>query len=87
MVRLPITVRQYFFEWRMARLRRGNPSQRVRRLLGVPARVDGFGDRLYWSYRVAGQRYTVSLDPRRVLGKYSNGMSLTISGVSRQAKA
>jgi hypothetical protein len=75
LVRSPSVVRQMFFEWRMRRLHRGNPSRRVRRWLGAPRRVDGFGDRLYWSYRIAGQRYTVSLDPRRVLTTYSNGLS------------
>ncbi len=73
--RLPFMARQALFSRRMARLRLGNPAQRVRRVLGTPWRVDGFGDRLYWSYRVGGQRYMVSLDPRRVAAKYSNGLS------------
>ena len=75
LVRSPLLVRQYFFERRLARLRPGNSSQRVRNLLGSPIRVEGFGDRLYWSYRIAGQRYTVSLDPRRLVAKYSNGLT------------
>jgi hypothetical protein len=72
---LPLWARQVVFERRLARIRPGNTSHLVRRLLGAPARVDGFGDRLYWSYRVAGQRYTVSFDPRRLVAKYSNGLT------------
>ena len=73
--RSPFRLRQLLFERRWSRLRPGQSSQRVRGLLGVPRRVDGFGDRLYWSYRVAGQRYTVSLDPRKLVSRYSNGLA------------
>jgi len=72
LVRLPMLARQRLFERKLARLRRGNPSDRVRRLLGSPRRVDGFGDRLYWSYSIAGERYMVSLDPRRFVHTYSS---------------
>jgi hypothetical protein len=74
-VLIPTLARQAAFEWRLARIRPGNPSHLVRRKLGAPARVDGFGDRLYWSYRIAGRRYTVSFDPRRLVAKYSNGLA------------
>ena len=74
-VRTPVLARQVLFERRLARIRPGNSSQSVRRVLGAPWRVDGFGDRLYWSYRIAGQRYTVSFDPRRLVAKYSNGLA------------
>jgi hypothetical protein len=73
--RLPMLARQAVFERRLARIRPGNTSHVVRRLLGAPARVDGFGDRLYWSYRMGGRRYTVSFDPRRLVAKYSNGLA------------
>jgi hypothetical protein len=73
--RIPGRARQAAFEWRLARIRPGNTSHLVRRVLGAPARVDGFGDRLYWSYRIAGRRYTVSFDPRRLVAKYSNGLA------------
>lgn len=73
--RLPLRLWQARFERRLSRLRPGNSSQIVRQLLGSPKRVDGFGDRLYWSYRVAGQRYTVSFDPRRLVATYSNGLA------------
>ena len=73
--RLPFLIRQVLFERRLARVRPGQTSERVQSLLGSPWRVDGFGDRLYWSYRVAGQRYTVSFDPRRLVAKYSNGLA------------
>jgi hypothetical protein len=73
--RLPFWIRQAWFERRLARVRPGQTSQRVKRMLGTPWRVDGFGDRLYWSYRVSGQRYTVSFDPRRLVAKYSNGLA------------
>ena len=73
--RVPFRVRRSLFERRLGRLRPGNSSVRVRSLLGLPGRVDGFGDRIYWSYRVAGRRYTVSLDPRRLLATYSNGLA------------
>jgi hypothetical protein len=72
---LPVSARQVVFERRLARIRPGNTSQLVRRLLGAPARVDGFGDRLYWSYRMGGRRYTVSFDPRRLVAKYTNGLA------------
>lgn len=72
---VPGLARQLLFERRLSRVRPGNTVQFVRRLLGSPARVDGFGDRLYWSYRVAGHRYTVSFDPRRLVAKYSNGLA------------
>ena len=75
MSRLPFRLRQLLFERRWARLRPGQPSERVRGLLGIPRRVDGFGDRLYWSYRVAGRRYTVSFDPRNLVARYSNGLA------------
>jgi hypothetical protein len=73
--RAPLRVYQSLFERRLAGLRLGARSQRVRRALGRPLRIDGFGDRLYWSYRVAGHRYAVSLDPRRLAAKYSNGLA------------
>ena len=73
--RIPMLARKVSFERRLARIRPGNTSHLVRRLLGAPARVDGFGDRLYWSYRIAGRRYTVSFDPRRLVAKYSNGLA------------
>ena len=73
--RSPVRLRQLLFERRWARLRPGQSSQRVRGLLGAPRRVDGFGDRLYWSYRVAGQRYTISFDPRKLVARYSNGLA------------
>ncbi len=73
--RAPFRVYQLLFERRLARLRMGAPARRVRRVLGRPARIDGFGDRLYWSYRIAGHRYAVSLDPRRLAAKYSNGLA------------
>lgn len=75
LVRSPVLARQVLFERRLKRIRPGNSSQFVRSILGAPARVDGFGDRLYWSYRIAGQRYTVSFDPRRLVAKYSNGLA------------
>src|SRR5262245_27402314 len=75
MARIPTLARKATFEWRLARIRPGNTSHLVRRLLGAPARVDGFGDRLYWSYRIADRRYTVSFDPRRLVAKYSNGLA------------
>ncbi len=75
LVRLPLLARRSIFERRLARIRPGNTCQAVHHLLGAPGRVDGFGDRLYWSYRVAGQRYTVSFDPRRLVAKYSNGLT------------
>lgn len=73
--RFPFRVRAWRFERRLSRLRRGNPSNWVRSVLGSPPRVEGFGDRLYWSYRVGGRRYTVSFDPRRLLATYSNGLA------------
>jgi hypothetical protein len=73
--RAPFRLFQLLFERRLAGLRMGTPSTRVRRTLGRPARIDGFGDRLYWSYRVAGNRYAVSLDPRKLAAKYSNGLA------------
>jgi hypothetical protein len=76
--RLPLRARQAVFERRLARIRPGNTSGLVRRMLGAPASVAGFGDRLYWSYRVAGRRYTVSFDPRRLVAKYSNGLARDI---------
>ena len=75
LVRSPLLARQVLFERRLKRIRPGTTSQFVRSVLGAPARVDGFGDRLYWSYRIAGQRYTVSFDPRRLVAKYSNGLA------------
>ena len=75
LVRSPVLARQVLFERRLKRIRPGNTSQFVRHVLGSPVRVDGFGDRLYWSYRIAGQRYTVSFDPRRLVAKYSNGLA------------
>jgi hypothetical protein len=75
LVRCPALARQVLFERRLKRIRPGTTSQFVRSVLGAPARVDGFGDRLYWSYRIAGQRYTVSFDPRRLVAKYSNGLA------------
>ena len=75
LVRLPFRARQLWFERRLGRLRPGAATQWVRSLLGVPRRVDGFGDRLYWSYRVAGHRYTVALDPRKLVATYSNGLA------------
>jgi hypothetical protein len=73
--RLPSRARQLYFERRLSRLRPGHSALRVRSLLGSPVRIDGFGDRLYWSYRVAGRRYTISLDPRRLVSTYSNRLS------------
>ena len=75
LIRVPLCARQALFERRLRRIRPGTTSQCVRSVLGAPARVDGFGDRLYWSYRIAGQRYTVSFDPRRLVAKYSNGLA------------
>ena len=75
LIRSPLLARQVLFERRLKRIRPGTTSQFVRSVLGAPARVDGFGDRLYWSYRIAGQRYTVSFDPRRLVAKYSNGLA------------
>jgi hypothetical protein len=75
LIRSPLLARQALFERRLKRIRPGTTSQCVRSVLGAPARVDGFGDRLYWSYRIAGQRYTVSFDPRRLVAKYSNGLA------------
>jgi hypothetical protein len=75
LARLPFRLRQLLFERRLARLRPGHPAQRVRRLLGSPRKVEGFGDRLYWSYRIAGRRYTVSFDPRKLVATYSGGLA------------
>ena len=75
LVHVPVLARQVIFERRLKRIRPGNTSQFVRSVLGAPARIEGFGDRLYWSYRIAGQRYTVSFDPRRLVAKYSNGLA------------
>jgi hypothetical protein len=73
--RVPFRVRRSLFERRLGRLRPGNSFHRVCSLLGAPGRIDGFGDRIYWSYRVAGRRYTVSLDPRRLVATYCNGLA------------
>ena len=70
-VGLPWSLRQRQFERRLARLRPGTSFRRVQKLLGSPARVDGFGDRTYWCYKVAGRRYAVSLDPRKLVTTYS----------------
>ena len=75
LVRSPVLARQVLFERRLKRIRPGTTSQFVRSVLGAPSRVDGFGDRLYWSYRIAGRRYTLSFDPRRLVANYSNGLA------------
>ena len=74
-VRIPGKLRRGMFQRKLARLRPGVSSHRVRTLLGSPARVDGFGDRTYWCYKIAGQRFVVSLDPRKLVATYSNGLS------------
>ena len=65
--RLPGNLRQRRFERRLAQLRRGFSSKRILALLGPPARIQGFGDRIYWSYEIADQCYTVSLDPKKLV--------------------
>jgi hypothetical protein len=75
LARVPGQVRHAWFERNWAQLARGQWASVVQRALGRPQRIDGWGDRTYWSYHVAGRRYVVALDPRRLIHKYSNGLA------------
>lgn len=64
-----------WFRARWGRLMPGQRQTSIQRLLGRPTRIHGFGDRLYWSYHVAGEQFVVALDPRRLIAKYGDGLS------------